>query len=250
MGFRGSGMKHFYHGGRPRDFWGHDKNSDHVTKEGTMMDMRRRRGFRGGSQLLVTALFAILAFAIWAGDAPILTGHWEGAIALPNAPPSISADITVQNSVLSGTMSIPAQGAKDLPLANISLADAEASFELAAVPGQPRFKGALSGDKLAGEFTQNGQTFPFTLERKAAPAAAAKDALAEFDKEVTDALKALEVPGCAIAVVRGKEVVFAKGFGLRDVEMGLPVTADTLFPIGSSTKAFTTFLLGGLVEKV
>jgi CubicO group peptidase (beta-lactamase class C family) len=53
----------------------------------------------------------------------------------------------------------------------------------------------------------------------------------------------------AIAIVKGKDVTWSKGFGLRDVEKNLPVTADTIFAIGSSTKAFTTFALGTLVDE-
>jgi CubicO group peptidase (beta-lactamase class C family) len=53
----------------------------------------------------------------------------------------------------------------------------------------------------------------------------------------------------AIAVVKGREVILAKGYGYRDVDKKLPVTADTLMAIGSSTKAFTAFLLGTLVDK-
>ncbi|MGH9196153.1 MAG: serine hydrolase, partial [Acidimicrobiia bacterium] len=45
------------------------------------------------------------------------------------------------------------------------------------------------------------------------------------------------------------EVVFAKGYGLRDIKNNLPMTADTLLPIGSATKAFTTFLMGQLVDE-
>ena len=49
--------------------------------------------------------------------------------------------------------------------------------------------------------------------------------------------------------MKNKEVIYAKGFGYRDVEKQSPVTTDTLFAIGSSTKAFTTFVLGTLVDQ-
>jgi CubicO group peptidase (beta-lactamase class C family) len=51
------------------------------------------------------------------------------------------------------------------------------------------------------------------------------------------------VPGLALAVVVDGEVVLCEGFGLRDVEAGEPVTADTHFPIASDSKAFTAALL-------
>ena len=43
--------------------------------------------------------------------------------------------------------------------------------------------------------------------------------------------------------------MLAKGYGLRNVEKKLPVTPDSIFAIGSSTKAFTTMALGILAEE-
>src|SRR5262245_31889396 len=63
--------------------------------------------------------------------------------------------------------------------------------------------------------------------------------LAEIEKQVEEKRKELGVPGVAIAIVQDDKVIFQKGFGLRDVERNLPVTADTIFAIGSCTKAFT-----------
>jgi CubicO group peptidase (beta-lactamase class C family) len=59
----------------------------------------------------------------------------------------------------------------------------------------------------------------------------------------------LHVPGVAVAVVRGDEVIFSKGFGLADVSKKAPVTPDTRFFIGSTTKAFTATLVGMLVDE-
>ncbi len=58
-----------------------------------------------------------------------------------------------------------------------------------------------------------------------------------------------KVPGAAVAVVAGDRVVFAGGYGLRDTEHKLPVTADTLFAIGSCTKAFTATTLAILADE-
>jgi len=48
-----------------------------------------------------------------------------------------------------------------------------------------------------------------------------------------------QIPGVAVGVVERGHVVFARGFGYRDVDAHLPVTPDTLFPLGSCSKAFT-----------
>ncbi|NNG17791.1 MAG: serine hydrolase, partial [Gemmatimonadales bacterium] len=47
------------------------------------------------------------------------------------------------------------------------------------------------------------------------------------------------VPGVALAVVKGNETVYAKGFGMADREAGLSATAETDFYIASVTKPFT-----------
>src|SRR5580704_3798458 len=65
---------------------------------------------------------------------------------------------------------------------------------------------------------------------------------------ITEQLKIWEVPGCAVAVVRDGEIVLTAGWGRRDVERDLPVTAETLFAMGSVTKAFTATAAGALAD--
>jgi len=69
-----------------------------------------------------------------------------------------------------------------------------------------------------------------------------------LERFITEQLAAWEVPGCAVAAVRGGQVELIGGWGLRDREAGLPVTQDTLFAIGSTTKAFTATTVGALVD--
>src|ERR1043165_7021704 len=75
------------------------------------------------------------------------------------------------------------------------------------------------------------------------------NALAGFDQFVEAALKDWNVPGLAVAVVLKDHIVYAKGFGFRDREKKLPVTTNTLFAIGSTTKATTTFLIATLCDE-
>ncbi len=49
----------------------------------------------------------------------------------------------------------------------------------------------------------------------------------------------LGIPGMSLAIVKDGEIVFMEGFGYRNFEKKIPVTADTQFAIGSSSKAFT-----------
>jgi CubicO group peptidase (beta-lactamase class C family) len=65
---------------------------------------------------------------------------------------------------------------------------------------------------------------------------------------VIEQLAAWEVPGCAVAAVKDGRVVLTEGWGHRDVDADLPVTARTLFAIGSVTKSFTAATVGALVD--
>jgi len=72
---------------------------------------------------------------------------------------------------------------------------------------------------------------------------------AAIDKIMQDALKAWGGPGAAIAIVRDNEVVYIKGFGVRELGKNVPVTPETLFAIGSTSKAFTTTAMAMLVDE-
>jgi len=69
-----------------------------------------------------------------------------------------------------------------------------------------------------------------------------------FDKTIEKILKDWNVPGCGIGIVVKDKLVFAKGYGYRDLEKKLPVTSNTLFQIASNTKLFTATAIGFLVE--
>lgn len=62
-------------------------------------------------------------------------------------------------------------------------------------------------------------------------------------------MKDLSVPGAAIAVIKDGEVIMAEGFGYRNVEKKEPVTPQTRFAIGSTTKAFGTLSLSLLAQQ-
>lgn len=73
-----------------------------------------------------------------------------------------------------------------------------------------------------------------------------QDVFKILDTELEKARVALNTPGFAIAIVQKDQIVYAKGFGFKDVENQVPVTENTLFAIGSSSKAFTSAVLGVL----
>ncbi len=201
---------------------------------------------------VLAALAALLlVFSAAAQTGPTLAGRWEGSLELPGQKMEINIDFAAKDGGWTGDISIPLQKVVDQPLTGIVLEGNKATFKIQGVPGDPTFKGEISADgkKMTGTFSQGGGSFPFTLELGGDPAAKVLAALEGLDKIATDGLQSLKVPGAAIAIVKNDKVVYLKGFGFKDYEKKIPVTPDTIFAIGSSSKAFTVFALGKLVDE-
>jgi CubicO group peptidase (beta-lactamase class C family) len=78
----------------------------------------------------------------------------------------------------------------------------------------------------------------------------AQDApLQGLDDYVKKAMEDWKVAGLAIAVVKDDKIVFTKGYGVREMGKPEPVTPNTIFAIGSSSKAFTAATLAILVDE-
>ena len=200
--------------------------------------------------VLVMAMSAVFARA---AD-PTAEGKWEGAVLIPGTKLDVIVTLKAgDGGKLSGDISIPAQHAKNLALEKLSASGADVGFSIAGVPGDPTFAGKLSADgaTLAGDFTQGGGKFPFELKRAKEGAGGGADAalLDGFDAWLDKTREDWHVPGIAVAIVRHGEVIYVKGDGVRDLDSKAPVTSKTLFAIGSSTKAFTTYVLGTLVDE-
>ena len=73
--------------------------------------------------------------------------------------------------------------------------------------------------------------------------------LAGFEDDVYTVLQDGKVPGVAVFILKDGNVLLSQGFGKRNVAENLGVTPRTLFPIGSSSKAFTAAAIAMLVEE-
>jgi CubicO group peptidase (beta-lactamase class C family) len=80
-------------------------------------------------------------------------------------------------------------------------------------------------------------------------ALAQNGALNGLDDYVNKAMKEWEVPGIAVAVIKGDEVVLVKGYGVKKIGDPAPINERTLFAIGSSSKAFTAASVAMLVDE-
>jgi len=71
----------------------------------------------------------------------------------------------------------------------------------------------------------------------------------EFERQVDKARNDFRIPGMAVAVVQGDRVVYAKGFGVKEIGKPEPVDPHTRFQVGSTSKAFTATLVATLVDE-
>jgi pimeloyl-ACP methyl ester carboxylesterase len=97
---------------------------------------------------------------------PAVEGHWEGSIEIPGATLGVLVDLHNKDGYWVGTIDIPMQAASGLPLEGIRIGETDVEFAIANIPGAPTFRGKLADGRIAGEFTQGGQTFPFFLGRE------------------------------------------------------------------------------------
>ncbi len=71
----------------------------------------------------------------------------------------------------------------------------------------------------------------------------------DFDTFAGEVFNESEIPGMAVAITDRKHILYAKGFGVRSLEKQEPVTPDTVFLINSMSKAFTSAVIGILVDR-
>jgi CubicO group peptidase (beta-lactamase class C family) len=72
--------------------------------------------------------------------------------------------------------------------------------------------------------------------------------LQTFETTVETAMATYNVPGVAIAIVEGNDIVYGKGFGWRNRENQEPVTPNTRFSVGSMTKPMTSTMVATMVD--
>jgi CubicO group peptidase (beta-lactamase class C family) len=72
---------------------------------------------------------------------------------------------------------------------------------------------------------------------------------ADIDSMVKRVMAVSGTPGLSVAVVHGDMPILVRGYGLADIERGRPVTANTVFYIASTTKAFTALNVALMAEQ-
>jgi CubicO group peptidase (beta-lactamase class C family) len=89
----------------------------------------------------------------------------------------------------------------------------------------------------------------FFLLLNITPIHAQVDPLHNLDPYVQQAMKEWQVPGVAIGIVKDDSLIFARGYGVKELGKEAKVDEHTIFAVASNTKAFTAALLGMLVDE-
>lgn len=108
---------------------------------------------------------SILFLFLLAQAQDVFVGEWQGDIGPGTLNLGILVHFESTKQGLTGTIDIPAQQSKGVPLDILEVAATTIRFAIQGVPGEPTFEGRLEGDTLSGTFTQGGQSLPFSLER-------------------------------------------------------------------------------------
>jgi hypothetical protein len=118
-----------------------------------------------GRSLLIAALSLSSAASLHAQTAADPSGHWQGTVQAPGMDLEFEVDLaTGGNGELAGTVSIPSQNLKGLPLLKVAVDGDAVTFY--ARSDQP-LKGVLSADgkSISGDFFAGGASVPFSLTR-------------------------------------------------------------------------------------
>lgn len=70
-----------------------------------------------------------------------------------------------------------------------------------------------------------------------------------LEDAISQMMTQMHVLGANLACVVGDEVIWGKGYGARNMEKNLPVTPNTMGPIGSSSKSYTALAIMQLIGK-
>jgi CubicO group peptidase (beta-lactamase class C family) len=72
---------------------------------------------------------------------------------------------------------------------------------------------------------------------------------AKLEPIINETIESYDLPGLAIGIVKDKEIVYARGFGFKNIDTREPITVKTLFHMASVSKTFVATAIMQLVEK-
>lgn len=209
----------------------------------------------GFALLALSIFFAVQS--IYADDASTLDGAWKGDLNIPNQALPIVLHIEVQNSgQVACKLDSPSQNVFGL---ESNIESFEANFievNIPAIKGRYEASVDLENRTMSGTWIQGPTQLPLNLEHsipsekasKAVPQAVIDSQLQSLSSELEALRETHHIPGMGLAIVKDGQVIYSQGFGHARLESNTPVTEETNFMIGSSTKSFSSTLVAMLVD--
>jgi len=106
-----------------------------------------------------------------------------------------------------------------------------------------------AGLGLAGLSLAACQPFNTLLQiGRTAPSPTPDKRFASLDERLQKAMADFKIPGMAVGLVRGNQLVYARGYGVRNLNSGEPMTERSVMSMASVSKAFTGTAIMQLVE--
>ena len=109
------------------------------------------------TSLLLTLLFPLITYAQF-------TGEWKGKLAMGQAELALVFKFVQHDSVVTGTLDVPQQGAKNLPIDKIYVSGNNISLSISAIGFNYDGKLDESNSTIEGSMSQNGYSFPLVLK--------------------------------------------------------------------------------------
>lgn len=205
-------------------------------------------GKRIALALAAVVFVAALAAPAVAQDA---VGDWVGPL---QVTPDVRLPLRVhiardETGVLTGTMDSPTQGAMGMPLAGIAAEAGSLAFDVPSVGGRYEGQWDAQAGQWRGEWSQAGMKWPLVLVVPPTPQPFPADWRLPSDDEIGKLIAERNAPrpgkGLVIGVLgpEGERIV-AGGTGAA-----AGVDRDTLFEIGSISKAFTALILADMANR-
>ncbi|MEL6720890.1 MAG: serine hydrolase, partial [Bacteroidota bacterium] len=193
--------------------------------------------------------FLSLSFLFFAHFLLAQSGRWEGTLDVSGVKLDMIIELEEKDGTWSGTLDIPIQNVKNMALEELSIEKDAITFKLPQVPGNASYEGTFKEDfsKLEGTFKQGGGSFPLKMTKR--DVAVDPVALANYKVLVDSLMEELQAVGMGVGILKGGKIILAEGFGYSNYENKVEADENTIFAIGSSSKAFTTMGLGMLSDK-
>ena len=133
--------------------------------------------------ILLSILFAFMAMSVQAQ----IEGYWKGEIDLGVQKLETAFDIKAIENGYSATFDVPAQGAFDIPVDEVSFQNGQLQLKMNAMDAS--YSGTLKDSGIEGNFSQRGMTFPLNLvkaEKKEQKKARPQDPLPPFKYHIEE----------------------------------------------------------------